>query len=55
MKDKLEEALCALHCIKARINGNYDDPLLMAYGPLQTKERDILYIIEVSVSRINKE
>ena len=37
----------ALKAIIARINGEWDNPNLIAYGPLRTEAEDILYIAKV--------
>lgn len=40
----------ALRAIKARINGEFDHPALMAFGPLGDQDTDVLRITELALS-----
>lgn len=45
--EEWESATSAIEAIKARIQGEWDNPALMAYGPLSTStEEDLLHILE---------
>jgi hypothetical protein len=46
---RIAELEVALTAIKARIGGEFDNPALVAYGPLLNTTADVLHIIEKSL------
>ena len=46
--------VAALRAIEARIHGAYDDPLLLAYGPLGTLSGDCSHIARAALAQVRK-
>lgn len=50
----VRETLKALLAIKARIDGAYDDPNLMQFGPVYPDmTRDIARIVQITIDKLN--
>ena len=45
------ELLEALKAIRARLGGEFDNPSLVAFGPLMTTEADIEAIAEAAIAK----
>ena len=50
-----EDLVAALKAIVARINGVWDDPDLMAFGPLLTESADVEQIAKLAIAKTRKE
>jgi hypothetical protein len=48
------DLLAALRAIIARVDGVFDDPALMAYGPLAGKDSDVLTIARAAIAKAER-
>ena len=52
LRQQNAELVRALQAIEARIHGDYDDPLLLAYGPLGTLSGDCSHIARAALAQV---
>lgn len=53
-EDLTAELLAALKAVKARINGVWDEPALVAYGPLGNTTDDVLAIVTAAITKAER-
>ena len=55
VSEQRDELLTALEAIRARINGVFDHPALVAFGPLDTCEGDCAEIARAAIAKATGE